>query len=67
MIYHFSKQMKVDIVVILKIVRLTKLLNSKIFRTSWLTVAVIPVFITGCPVITKWGDNGTFVIMYYSC
>ena len=26
------------------------------------TAAVISVFITGCPVITKWGDHSTFDI-----
>ena len=28
----------------------------------WPTAAVIPVFITGRPVITKWGDYSTFDI-----
>ena len=28
----------------------------------WPTAAMIPVFITGRPVITKWGDYSTFDI-----
>ena len=34
---------------------------SKVKR-HWLTAAVIPAFITGHPVITKWGDYSTFDI-----
>ena len=29
-------------------------------KTSRSTAALIPVFITGCPVTTKWGDYITF-------
>ena len=32
------------------------------FGDLWQTAAVIPVFITGRPVITKWGDYSTFNI-----
>ena len=35
---------------------------QKFGRPYWLTAAVIPVFITGHPVITKWGNYSTFNI-----
>ena len=31
-------------------------------KTFWPIAAVIPVLITGCPVITKWGDYSSFNI-----
>ena len=41
---------------------INSLLTLSNLNALWPTAAVIPVFITGCPVITRWSDYNTFEI-----